>query len=100
MLWKRVALHVLSLVLLLSLTACSSLHTLTDTTMPQRGWSAFQVEAALGPSSQKTFNTQPPVQIWRYGVSAAAMGFGPLMVLPRCDSLSTTCLSVTLPNLS
>ena len=72
------------------------MHTLTDTTMPQRGWTAFQVETALGPSIQKTFNTYPPVEIWRYGISAAVMGFGPLTVLPRCDSLSTTCLTVIL----
>ncbi len=96
MLWKHLPLMGILLGLLLGQSSCSSMHTLTASSIPQRGWTAFQVETALGPSSHKSFSDYPLLQIWRYGVSSAAMGFGPLMVLPRCDYLSSTCLILTL----
>jgi hypothetical protein len=80
-------------------TGCGSLRTLTADTMPQPGWTAAQVTATMGPSIQTTIGMQPAVEIWHYGVgTTTGMGFGSLLVLPRCDHLSSSCLSVFLRN--
>lgn len=86
--------------LILTFIACSAhLHSLTASTTPRPGWTAAQVQQALGLSSQTTRGMQSGVQLWHYGVgSASGMGFGPLLVLPRCDYLSSSCMTVILHN--
>ena len=88
---------VLLIALLMSGLACSSGRTLNANTLPAPGWTAAQVETALGPSIQKSVGMNPPVEIWRYGVgTSTGMGFGPVQVLPQCNRYSSSCLSVIL----
>ena len=89
--------RVLLLLCLLTLTACGSLHTLTASTTPHPGWTAAQVEQALGPSVQIDAGMDPDLQLWHYGVgTATGTGFGALLVYPRCDRYSSSCLTVML----
>ena len=47
---------------------CAHLHRLTPATTPQIGWSAAQVEAALGASFDRG-STASGHAVWRYGIA-------------------------------